>query len=340
MTHNDNAGGPSTGSLPPALVILGPTASGKSALAMDVAERLATLANADINDVEIISIDSAQVYRDMNVGTAKPTSAEQHAIRHHLIDILPPTAAYSAARFREDALRLCAEITARGRVPLLVGGTMLYFKALREGLSSLPQADAGIRATLDVEAAEKGWPALHAELARIDPATAARLQPADSQRIQRALEIFRASGVPMSTHLKAERSTHMPFRLIAIGLEPSDRSVLHRRIEQRFENMIKAGLAEELRHLREKYPLTAEMPSMRTVGYRQAWDFLEGQLDADSFRDRGIYATRQLAKRQLTWLRGMSGVTRFDCLAPELAQLVLEHLLREIDSGGGRHGSQ
>lgn len=317
---------------------MGPTASGKSALALALTERLTVAGDSGIRGVEIISVDSAQVYRDMNVGTAKPSLEEQRAVPHHLIDILPPTEAYSAARFRDDALRLCAEITARNHLPLLVGGTMLYFKAMREGLSSLPQANANLRDALDAEAAEKGWPAMHAELARIDPVTAARLQPADSQRIQRALEIYRATGIPMSEHLRVERKSHLPFRLIPVGLEPSDRSVLHRRIEQRFATMLKAGLAEELHELRMKYALDADMPAMRTVGYRQAWEFLEGRLDADEFRDRGIYATRQLAKRQLTWLRGMKDIATFDCLASDLLLQVLRHLQQEFAATLNQHG--
>jgi tRNA dimethylallyltransferase len=316
---------------------MGPTASGKSALALELSEQLVARGDIGIRGLEIISVDSAQVYRDMNVGTAKPSLAEQRVVRHHLIDILPPTEAYSAARFRDDALRLCAEITTRGHLPVLVGGTMLYFKALREGLSSLPQADAGLRQELDIEAAATGWPAMHAELARVDPVTAARLQPADSQRIQRALEIYRATGVAMSDHLRAGRTAHLPFRLIPIGLEPSDRSVLHRRIEQRFGIMLKAGLADELQQLQKKYALNAEMPAMRTVGYRQAWEHLEGRLSPEEFRDQGIYATRQLAKRQLTWLRGMKDVATFDCLATDLLPQVLRHLQQEFTSGRNPH---
>jgi len=342
VTRDHDAVARSDAALPPALLIMGPTASGKSALALELAERLTASGDFGFSGVEIVSVDSAQVYCDMNLGTAKPSLEEQRLVRHHLIDILPPTEAYSAARFRDDALRLCTEITARGHLPLLVGGTMLYFKALREGLSLLPQADAGLRLELDALAGEIGWPAMHAELARIDPVTAARLQPADSQRIQRALEIFRATGTPMSEHLMAERTSQPAFNLISIGLEPSDRSVLHRRIEQRFGNMLKAGLAEELRELRKKYALNASMPAMRTVGYRQAWEHLDGRLDADEFRDQGIYATRQLAKRQLTWLRGMKGLVTFDCLASDLLLQVLQHLQhlqQEFISGQSQHGA-
>lgn len=307
--------------LPPALVLMGPTASGKSALAMRLAETL---------PVEIISVDSAQVYRDMDVGTAKPTREEQQAVPHHLIDIIDPTAAYSAAQFRTDALRLMQEISARDRIPLLVGGTMLYFKALREGLSDLPQADESVRTALDAEAAERGWPALHAELVRIDPATAARLKPNDAQRIQRALEVFRLTGRPMSELVGARTDEHLPFRLIEVALVPGERVELHARIAQRFESMLAAGLVEELRALRARYRVHAGMPSMRCVGYRQAWLFLEGEYDARELHDRGIYATRQLAKRQLTWLRAMPDVAQFDCLDVDVYGKVLQHYKRAL----------
>lgn len=307
--------------LPPALVLMGPTASGKSALAMRLAETL---------PVEIISVDSAQVYRDMDVGTAKPTREEQQAVPHHLIDIIDPTAAYSAAQFRTDALRLMQEISARDRIPLLVGGTMLYFKALREGLSDLPQADESVRTALDAEAAERGWPALHAELARIDPATAVRLKPNDAQRIQRALEVFRLTGRPMSELVGARTDEHLPFRLIEVALVPGERVELHARIAQRFESMLAAGVVEELRALRARYRVHAGMPSMRCVGYRQAWLFLEGEYDARELHDRGIYATRQLAKRQLTWLRAMPDVAQFDCLDVDVYGKVLQHYMRAL----------
>jgi tRNA dimethylallyltransferase len=286
---------------------MGPTASGKSALAMALANRF---------PIEIISVDSAQIYRGMNIGTAKPSAAERAAVPHHLIDIIDPTESYSAARFSADALSLMKEITERGRVPLLVGGTMLYFKALREGLSELPESDARVRAQIDAEAAERGWPALHAELAKVDARTAARLKPTDAQRIQRALEVFRISGKPMSELLSRQKQERPPFRLIGIGLSPVDRGELHRRIEARFDAMLKNGLVEELRSLRKRYALRAALPSMRCVGYRQAWQFLEGEIDRDELRNRGIFATRQLAKRQLTWLRSMPGVRALDGLAP------------------------
>ena len=296
---------------------MGPTASGKSALAMALAQRF---------PAEIISVDSAQVYRDMDIGTAKPSAEEQNAVPHHLIDIIDPTQAYSAAQFVRDAFELMKAINARGRIPLLVGGTMLYFKALREGLSDLPEADEALRAQLDAEATERGWPAMHAELARVDPETAARLKPADSQRIQRALEVFRSTGKPMSAFLGARAPVSLPCRLIEIALEPSDRAVLHERIAQRFDAMIETGLLDEVRVLRKKYALHPDLPSMRCVGYRQAWAHLEGEYDAKEMRDRGIFATRQLAKRQLTWLRGMEGLYRFDCLASDLRQQVLSKI--------------
>ena len=308
---------------PPAVLLLGPTASGKTPLALALADKL---------PVEIVSVDSAQIYRGMDVGTAKPSASEREGVPHHLVDIIDPTEAYSAARFRADALRLMDEITARGRTPLLVGGTMLYFKALREGLSELPESDAGVRAQLDAEAAARGWPALHAELARVDPQTAARLKPNDAQRIQRALEVFRVSGEAISQLLGRRKRAALPFRLIELALVPSDRSALHRRIEARFDAMLKAGLVEELRSLRERYALRPGLPSMRCVGYRQAWQFLEGEFDRGELRDRGIFATRQLAKRQLTWLRGMQGVQVFDCLERNLEPAVRDRVRAGLGS--------
>lgn len=296
---------------------MGPTASGKSALAATLAGRF---------PVEIVSVDSAQVYRGMDIGTAKPSAAERAAVPHHLVDILDPTESYSAAQFCGDAVGLIREIAARGRTPLLVGGTMLYFKALREGLSELPESDPAVRAQIDAEAAERGWPALHAELAKVDAPTAARLKPADSQRIQRALEVYRLSGQPMSRLLAAGKSAKLPFRLIQIALVPENRSELHRRVETRFEAMLKQGLVEELRSLRQRYLLRSTLPSMRCVGYRQAWQHLEGEFGAEELRKRGIYATRQLAKRQLTWLRSMKEVRSFDCLAEDLDAKVLTYL--------------
>ena len=300
---------------------MGPTASGKSALAATLAGRF---------PVEIVSVDSAQVYRGMDVGTAKPSAAERRAVPHHLIDILDPTESYSAAQFRADALKLIREISARGRTPLMVGGTMLYFKALREGLSDLPDSDPAVRAQIDAEAAERGWPALHAQLAKIDAPTAARLKPTDAQRIQRALEIHRVTGKPMSKLLGRKKSA-LPFRLVELALAPSDRSELHRRIEERFDSMLKLGLVEELRALKKRYPLKPTLPSMRCVGYRQAWQFLDGQIGKKELRDRGIFATRQLAKRQLTWLRAMKAVRSFDCLAEDLGAQALDYVRRTVN---------
>ncbi|OLB65734.1 MAG: tRNA (adenosine(37)-N6)-dimethylallyltransferase MiaA [Nitrospirae bacterium 13_2_20CM_2_61_4] len=280
--------------------------------------------------VEIISVDSAQIYRGMDIGTAKPSVAERRSVPHHLIDIVDPTGSYSAAQFRSDAVRLISEIAARGRIPLLVGGTMLYFKALREGLSELPESDAAVRARIDAEAAERGWPALHAELAKIDAPTAARLKPSDAQRIQRALEIYGVAGKPMSRLLGRTKSA-LPFRLLELALVPSDRAELHRRIESRFDAMLERGLVEELRALRERHALWPGLPSMRCVGYRQAWQHLEGEFGRNELRDRGIFATRQLAKRQLTWLRAMKAVRSFDCLAEDLDAEVLDYVRRDVN---------
>jgi len=299
---------------------MGPTASGKSRLAMQLAEQL---------PVEIVSVDSAQVYRGMNVGTAKPSAEERTRVPHHLVDIIDPTATYSAAAFRADALALVDQIRARGRLPLLVGGTMLYFKALLEGLSDLPSSDPGVRADIDREAAERGWPALHADLAKADAATAARLAPNDAQRIQRALEIFRVTGRPMS-ELIGRTSGSPPFLGIALGLVPGERAVLHGRIAARFDAILANGLVDELRSLRLRYVLRPALPSMRCVGYRQAWQFLEGELTSAELRDRGIFATRQLAKRQLTWLRSMQDVRTFDCGAGDAAEQVLRYVQDEL----------
>ena len=287
----------------PAILLMGPTASGKSALALALAERFGG---------EIVSVDSAQIYRGMDIGTAKPDAATRARVRHHLIDIIDPTEAYSAARFAADALTAIAETRARGHIPILCGGTMLYFKALTEGLSELPPADRGVRAALDARAAREGWPALHAELSRVDSVTAARLDPGDAQRIQRALEVWRVAGVPLSSlqgrRAPDERSSGPAIR---IALLPSDRARLHRAIAERFDAMLRRGLVEELRALRRRHALAPDLPSMRSVGYRQAWSYLDGVIDATTLRTQGIAATRQLAKRQFTWLRATEAV-RFD----------------------------
>ncbi len=287
------------------LCIAGPTASGKSALAMTIAERW---------PVEIISVDSALVYRGMDIGTAKPSAADRAAVPHHLIDIREPDEPYSAAMFAADAHRLCAEIAARGKHPLLVGGTMLYFKALAGGLDDMPAADAAIRGEIEVQATARGWPALHAELAQIDAATAARLPPNDAQRIGRALEVWRVSGRALSSfHTQSKPVAALPL----IALEPDDRAWLHARIADRFDAMLGAGLLAEVQCLRERPGVHAELPAMRAVGYRQAWQALDAGLAGDALRndvrERGIAATRQLAKRQLTWLRGMPQRQRVAC---------------------------
>ena len=292
---------------------MAPTASGKTAVVFELADRL---------PVEIVSVDSAQVFRDMDIGTAKPDRATLAKYPHHLIDLITPEESYSAARFRADALRVMGEITARGKVPLLAGGTMLYFKALREGLSDLPQADPELRRAIDAEAQARGWSALHAELAALDPAAAARLKPTDAQRIQRALEVVRLTGAPLAESLARKPEGAPPFRLIQLALLPADRAVLHERIARRFDAMLDAGLIEEVRGLRRKYRLDACLPSMRCVGYRQVWEFLEGNCDRAALREKGIAATRQLAKRQLTWLRGWQDVETFDCLAADLVAQV------------------
>jgi tRNA dimethylallyltransferase len=307
--------------LPPAILLLGPTASGKSRLAIELARRFR---------VEIVSVDSALVYRRMDIGTAKPDLATRLAVPHRLIDILDPTESYSAAQFRDDALSIMQDISERGRIPLLVGGTMLYFKALREGLNDLPRADAATRSVLDGMAREAGWPALHAELERVDPDTARRLDPNDAQRIQRALEVFYVTGQPMSELLNGARAAAAPFRLIQIALEPSDRSGLHARIAARFEEMLELGLIGEVRALRSEFDLKPSMPSMRCVGYRQTWQYLDGEFGLASLRDKAVAATRQLAKRQLTWLRATHEVTRFDCLAEDLGSQVGDWLERQL----------
>jgi tRNA dimethylallyltransferase len=296
-----------------AILLLGPTASGKSAVALALAERL---------PLEIVSVDSAQVYRGMDIGTAKPDAAERARVPHHLIDVVDPTDWYSAGRFRDDALRLVPEIHARGRIPLLAGGTMLYFRALTEGIADLPKSDPALRAQIEAEAAREGWPAMHARLAKLDPEIAARLEPTDAQRIERALEVHRMAGEPLSALQRRHASTELPFETLRIALEPSDRAALHGRIADRFRAMLRAGLLEELQGLRRRYALSERLPSMRAVGYRQAWQTLEGDQPVETLEARGIAATRQLAKRQLTWLRSMPGLERYDCLRRDLAPAI------------------
>ena len=295
--------------LPKAILLMGPTASGKTAVAMELARHF---------PVELVSVDSAQVFLDMDVGTAKPDAATLKAFPHHLIDLISPEEAYSAARFREGALTAMAEISARGKTPLLVGGTMLYFKTLLEGLADLPKACPKTRMDIDLQADAQGWPVVHAELAQVDPITAARLHPTDSQRIQRALEVFRLAGRPMSALFAESQQQSPPYDFLSLGLLPSDRSVLHARIAERFDAMLDAGLVDEVVELRAKYHLHLNLPSMRCVGYRQVWEALDGIIPRTEMRDRGIFATRQLAKRQITWLSNTLKPEVFDCLAPDL----------------------
>lgn len=307
---------------PRALCLAGPTAAGKTAVALAFATR---------RPVEVISVDSALVYRGLDIGTAKPSAAERAAVPHHLVDILDPTEPYSAARFVADATRLIDEIRARGRLPLLVGGTMLYFKALREGLDAMPAADPAVRAALDARAAADGWPALHAELARVDPATAARLAPNDAQRVQRALEVWQLSGRPLSAWQGGHQAQGAPRAVAAdmpmVSLEPDARAWLHQRIAERFDAMLAAGLVDEVRALRARGDLHPDLPAMRCVGYRQAWAALEhGTLDG--LRDAGIAATRQLAKRQLTWLRSTQPRTVVAADAPDALARALAALER------------
>ena len=293
--------------MPTAFALLGPTASGKSALALRLAEK---------HPLEIVSVDSAQVYRGMDIGTAKPGVIERARVPHHLIDLVDPNERYSAGQFRSDAIRVILEILGREKIPLLVGGTMLYYRTLVAGLDALPQANQKTREEIGVEAQCRGWPALHADLARVDPRAAARIMPNDAQRIQRALEVYRISGTAISS-LQRGASEPLPFSIRGYALVP-ERAELHRRIEQRFDAMLRAGLIDELRQLKEKYPLDAELPSMRAVGYRQAWSFLAGEIDEKALREQGLAATRQLAKRQVTWLRSLPGLEPASTLAGAL----------------------
>ena len=289
---------------PKAFAVLGPTAGGKTGLALRLAQRF---------PLEIISLDSALVYRGMDIGTAKPTAEELASVPHHLIDIISPLQSYSAAEFAADCLRLCGEISARGRMPLIVGGTMMYFHALVNGLNDLPQADAGVRAQLQAQKAEQGIEGLYRRLCGVDAATAARLKPGDSQRIERALEVFLLTGRPLSDHLAVQTAYRVPLRLHTLVLFPQRRELLHEAIARRFRLMLEQGFLEEVGRLKAEYPsLTAEHNSMRCVGYRQAWDYLDGACAYDAFVDAGIAATRQLAKRQLTWLRKTEADTLLD----------------------------
>ena len=303
-------------------VIAGPTAAGKTAVALELARH---------RPIEIVSMDSALVYRGLDIGSAKPSAAERAQVSHHLIDIRDPRDAYSAAAFVDDAQRLIGEIRARGREPLLVGGTMLYLHALQQGLSALPAADPALRAELAARAARDGWPALHAELARVDPPTAARLAPNDAQRIQRALEVWQLSGLPLSAQFGARDAAGVPLRVLS--LEPLDRGWLHARIAQRLRAMLATGFLDEVRALRARGDLDPALPALRAVGYRQAWAHLDGATDAATFEAQALAATRQLAKRQLTWLRGLPQRLSVDCGAADAAARALELLQRGLDEG-------
>jgi tRNA dimethylallyltransferase len=308
----------------PCLCLAGPTASGKTAAAFAIAAALADEGLA----IEIVSVDSALVYRGMDIGTAKPTREEMRRVPHHLIDLIEPSGSYSAARFVADATAAIGAIRRRGALPLLVGGTMLYFKALFDGLDAMPASDPALRSAIDREAAVRGWPALHAELAKVDPPTAARLAPTDAQRIQRALEVWRASGQPLSAfHRSRDTATPRPAAPPLIALEPAKREWLHRRIGERFAAMLAAGLVDEVRALRGRGDLDPGMPSMRCVGYRQVWQALDAG-DQSAVFETGSAATRQLAKRQLTWLRGMPQRTIVACDAPDATAQVVAHARR------------
>ena len=299
------------------ICLAGPTASGKSAAARAIASRW---------PIEVINVDSATIYRGMDIGTAKPSRAEQLDTAHHLLDILDPLDAYSAATFRRDALRCVQEIRARGNIPLLAGGTMLYFKALREGLNDLPSADPDVRLELEQRATRIGWPAMHTELARIDPDTAKRLSQNDSQRIQRALEIWHITGTPMSVLLNAPAQRDTPVKTLTLSLEPAERSVLHQTIAMRFDQMLEAGLLQEVQTLRARGDLHTNLPSVRCVGYRQLWSLLEGEIDLPTARLQAIAATRQLAKRQLTWLRSLPERKAIQACIPTTVDAVVQEV--------------
>ncbi|UOO75911.1 tRNA (adenosine(37)-N6)-dimethylallyltransferase MiaA [Neisseria sp. Dent CA1/247] len=310
-------------SAPKAFALLGPTASGKTNLALHIAEVL---------PMEIISLDSALVYRDMDIGTAKPTAAERQSVPHHLIDIISPLEAYSAADFVHDCTRLVGEIHRHGKLPLIVGGTMMYFHALTQGLNTLPEADADTRAALQAEKKQYGPAHLYGRLKNIDPETAARLEPADSQRIERALEVFMLTGKPLSKHFAEQQTYTPPLDLYTLALIPENRALLHAQINKRFFNMVEQGFPDEVKRLQTMYPgLNADLPSMRCVGYRQAWEYLEGQYDFDTFIEKGCAATRQLAKRQLTWLRKIQPELTLDTYAEEdIFQTALSHIRKHF----------
>lgn len=304
--------------LPTAIFLMGPTASGKTDLAIQLVES---------GLCEIISVDSALIYRDMDIGTAKPTQAELNRAPHRLINILDPCESYSVAQFRREALQEMDTVTRRGKVPLLVGGTMMYYKALIDGISSLPESDQGIRQQINEEAQNKGWQALHDELQQVDPVSAARIHPNDPQRLTRAIEVFRITGKNL-TELTASKSSSIPYNILQLAIAPDDRSVLHQRIERRFDIMLDSGFEQEVQQLMERGDLHLDMPSMRCVGYRQMWLYLQGKYDFDEMRYRGIVATRQLAKRQLTWLRGWPELHWLDTFSAENSNRVQDLFLK------------
>ena len=309
------------------ICIVGPTGAGKTHLAMSLAEHAKSIGL----NIELISMDSALVYRGLDIGSAKPTKEEQAAVVHHLIDILEPTEVYSAARFAKDAKRLCEEIRSRGNIPVVVGGTMLYWRAWAHGLSSLPPANPEIRIRLEEQAKAIGWPAMHTHLSQVDPVTAARLMPNDSQRVQRALEVFEITGKPMSTLLAESPSedgregSAIPPWINLVSLEPSDRKRLHLNLEKRFDEMLSGGLMEEVETLRKNTALHADLPAIRSVGYRQVWEYLDGQIDWEQMRYKALAATRQLGKRQLTWLRAIAGRKTFDPFNPSELKAALDY---------------
>lgn len=296
------------------IFIMGPTASGKTALALALAQQI---------ECEIISVDSALIYKEMDIGTAKPTTVELEAVPHHLIDILDPSMAYSVSQFRDDAVRLISQIIARGRLPVLVGGTMMYYNALIKGLSTLPASNPGIRADIEAQARQKGWTMMHSELAQVDPICADRIHPNDPQRITRALEVYQISGQPMSA-LQAQSSGPIPYSVAQFAIAPQERSILHERIELRFRQMLAQNFEAEVQALMDRGDLMEDLPSIRCVGYRQMWQYLSGQMSRAEMVERGIIATRQLAKRQITWLRGWDDVHWLDTFATDNIDMVLK----------------